>query len=104
MIAALAVSPRADGADKPVVPPRTDLYGDPLPEGAIARMGSVRWRHCSSILAVRFSPDGKILATGGNDSIIRLWNATTGQELRQLAGHRQGVYSLTYSPDGRTLA
>src|SRR5947209_2338179 len=51
---------------RPADPPRTDLHGDPLPPGAIARMGSLRWRHheeSGSHLHVIPSPDGKLVAT-----------------------------------------
>jgi hypothetical protein len=53
--------------------------------------------------AVRFSPDGKFLLTGGNnDSLPRLWDVKTGKMLQQLNGHNGGaVYSVAISPDGK---
>ncbi|MBT3322688.1 MAG: hypothetical protein HN392_10435 [Anaerolineae bacterium] len=62
--------------------------------------------HDSSLDSVAFSPDGKILASGGSysDNKIHLWSVQTGQHLRVLKGHFSGVRSLAFSPDGRTLA
>jgi hypothetical protein len=54
--------------------------------------------------AVAFSPDGRQLLTAGEDRTARLWDAATGAELTQLAGHTDYVYSLAFSPDGSTLA
>src|SRR5262245_40260293 len=66
--------------DPPRPAPRTDLYGDPLPPGAIARMGTVELRHpVSGGPTVVCSPDGKYLASGGITSTTRVWNLATGK-------------------------
>src|SRR5262245_38356268 len=68
-------------------PARTDCYGDPLPPGAIARLGTMRLRHLIHANDVAFSPDGAVLASSGADGLIRLWEPATGQQIRLLAGH-----------------
>jgi hypothetical protein len=51
-----------------------------------------------------FSPNGRLLAAGGFDSPVRIWDPTTGKELRQLSGYEGYIYRLTFSADGKTLA
>jgi WD40 repeat protein len=61
-------------------------------------------QHEDRVFSVRFSPDGRTLASGSYDNTIRLWDLATGQERGRLAGHTESVLSVAYSPDGRTLA
>jgi len=58
----------------------------------------------SPVLAVACSPDGRSLATAGEDAVIVIRDPTTGAVQHRLAGHTEAVTCLTYSPDGRTLA
>ncbi len=55
-------------------------------------------------LALAVSPDGRILATGGEDKHIRLWDANTGHPIRVLTGHTFRVSRVAFSPDGKRLA
>jgi WD40 repeat protein len=143
--------------------PKTDLHGDPLPPGAMARLGTVRWRAENVIALARFvddksiltvaqdhivqlwdiasgkevrrfdisgapaagadfpsafllrpsgaesmyvalSRDGKRLAASGRDGTVRVWNVTTGEEVRRIAGAPTGVTQLALSHDGKLLA
>jgi WD40 repeat protein len=95
--------------------PRTDCYGDPLPPGAVARLGTVRLRHASPVAAVFFSRDGRTVysARGVDDwqrgeevpfHAIRAWDAATGRLLREFGGPQMGIVCLRLSPSGNSLA
>lgn len=84
--------------------PRTDRYGDPLPPGAVARLGTVRLRHPQWVNNVAFMPDGKTLISSGWEGTIRLWDVATGKELQRLESDGKAVNGLALSPDGKTLA
>ena len=79
-------------------PPGKDLYGDPLPPGTVARLGTVRFRH-PGLRFVRFSADGKTLWSGGSDG-FRQWDLKKGEELLAIEGNAM-VAAL--SPDGKTF-
>jgi RNA polymerase sigma factor (sigma-70 family) len=83
---------------------RVDALGDPLPPGALFRLGTVRLRHGATLFTVACSPTADLIASGGWDRNIRLWDATTGKELRPITGPDKGVWALAFSPDGKWLA
>jgi WD40 repeat protein len=60
--------------------------------------------HADKVYSLSFSPDGKLLATGGFDNLIKLWSFPAGKEVRTLTGHTAPVYCVAFSPDGSTLA
>jgi WD40 repeat protein/transcriptional regulator with XRE-family HTH domain len=65
--------------------------------------------HTEGLLSVAFSPDGRYILTGSRDDTAILWDAQTGQELRQFAGHLPGPRDggvgagvrAIFSPDGK---
>jgi WD40 repeat protein len=83
----------------------SDLYGDPLPPGALVRMGTVRLRHYYA--AVAFAAEGKIVVSaGGNtgDLTIRFWEPATGKQTRRIELGVGPDSARAVAADGKTVA
>src|SRR5262249_7271996 len=103
----LALMGRADSPTRTT--PGSEQPGDSLPQGAIARLGTLRFRHADPVTAMVFTPHSKSLfsASGGEgsrDNTIRLWALPDGREIKRYVGHSSGIFCLALSPDGRRLA
>jgi WD40 repeat protein len=85
-------------------PARTDAQGDPLPAGALLRIGTIRFRDGNFSNVVALSPDGKTLAVAGGNQGVRLLDLATGKELRTLkvTGFANFTH-VNFSPDGKLL-
>lgn len=60
--------------------------------------------HQGGARSVAFSPDGRVLASGGNDRTIVLWDVNASTERSRLIGHADEVFDIAFSPDGKVLA
>src|ERR1700733_3301151 len=59
--------------------------------------------HSQGVIALAYSPDGSILASGGGDNAVKLWDVASEREIRTI-GPNLAAMSLTFSPDGQILA
>ena len=57
--------------------------------------------HTDSVLAIAFSPNGKLLVSGGSDKTVRLWHVDTGKLRRTREEHKAPVNTVAFSPDGK---
>ena len=60
--------------------------------------------HAGGADALAFSPDGRLLASGGRDSAIRIWDVDAAREVMALKAHRRPVLALDFNPAGALLA
>ncbi|KAL8670544.1 MAG: hypothetical protein Q9168_004923 [Polycauliona sp. 1 TL-2023] len=80
------------------------LRKNPLVEYEWASLIQTLVGHSSSVKAVAFSPDGKRIPPGSRDSIIKLWDAVTGNLEKTQAGHSGSVFVVAFPPDGKPIA
>lgn len=74
-----------------------DLESDqPKPQHLVAA-------HKGYVRGVAISPDGTLVATGGNDCLVKLWSVKTAKLVRTLEGHEHQVYNVKFHPSGRWL-
>jgi hypothetical protein len=106
-----------DAAAGPVTPvpvsraSTVGLVGSPLGQGPLLAASALIIRrtpvlhtlagHRRRVLAVAFSPDGQLLASAGDDEVIKLWDPADGSMLQELRGHTDSVYALAFGADGR---
>ncbi len=83
---------------------RKDLYGDPLPQGAKVRLGTLRLRHQSMTASAVFTRDGKTAIVGDGDGNIVYWDVAAGKEVRRLPKLPGVIHALAITHDGKTLA
>jgi WD40 repeat protein len=77
------------------------VYGDPLPPGAVQRLGATRFRHDGHALSLTFTADGLLVAHCGGDQVC-CWDAATGRLVRCLRPG-QALRSIDFAPDGKTI-
>ena len=100
---ALQAAPRQPVAETPLGSKETVSNVELKPWKYYKKLHSLKG-HKSWVWSLAFSPDGKILASGGQDKTIRLWNTSEGKCEDKLEEHKDVVHSLAFSPDGRMLA
>jgi WD40 repeat protein len=83
---------------------QNDIYGDPLPSYANARMGTIRLRQDEFVNAISFIKDGKMLASSGGNKIY-LWDMNTGSQIHEIQIDSNNIIKrIAISPNGNTLA
>jgi WD40 repeat protein len=113
LVAALLAVAVCPAAAPPFV--HRDAAGDPLPPGALARLGTLRLFHPGSVDFKAFTPDRRFLITATYTSDFRsagtpdseaalfcIWDLSTGRRVRQF-GHPGGIHHAVQSPDGRRI-
>jgi RNA polymerase sigma factor (sigma-70 family) len=85
---------------------RVDFHGDPLPGGAVARIGTTRFlqgnRNRGNPIA--FTRDGRQILSIDSSKAVVFWDAATGKEARRLEGRGDYLHTFVLSPDGKILA
>ena len=93
---------------EPEIKLRLDSVGDPLPDSARWRLGTLRFRHAGPVLDMALSPDDKTVLTIGQNDELAAWDSQTGKQLwRRLVTDgpmtAYGVRSFAFPADGKSV-
>jgi WD40 repeat protein len=99
LLALLLTSGKALGQERA----RVDALGDPLPSGAVARLGSMRFRPGGRVWHLVYSPGGSQLAAW-SESGLSIWDAATGRELRRVELPNLTLHAISWASDDQALA
>jgi RNA polymerase sigma factor (sigma-70 family) len=105
MLGSHVLAPRVVEAAELEPAPLTDLHGDPLPPGALARVGTVRFRHNYRSRSLVFSPGGKTLADS-TAGVVNLFDVANGKAERKTCalGFHAPEGAAAFAADGTILA
>jgi WD40 repeat protein len=84
-------------------PAKVDCFGDPLPPGVVARLGTVRFRHGGYWQDAVVSPDGKTLAVMTNWQTLYLWNAADGKLRKKIEADSPLFRAVAFTADGSEM-
>jgi WD40 repeat protein len=80
-----------------------NLFSQPVPDDLPDTVWT-KFTYPNAINAVKFTPEGKYLASGGDDGIPRLWDSETGELVREFSGNGWPILGLDVNPNGELLA
>lgn len=84
---------------------RLSPYDIPLSAPAPPHLQGILMKNAGTIVhGLAFSSDGALIALGGRDNQVQVWDVSNGQEIERLTGHTHYITSVAFSPDGNTLA
>jgi RNA polymerase sigma factor (sigma-70 family) len=99
----VTTQPPQEAAAPPKERKRVDRLGDPLPPGALLRLGTIRFRPSGGGNTLAFLPGGDTIVSPGFKGIY-FWDVATGKEQRRIKLGLAWVGSFVLSPDGKVLA
>jgi RNA polymerase sigma factor (sigma-70 family) len=91
-----------NSAPVPMPSVRSDRRGDPLPPGAVARLGTSRFNHGDGLSGLFYTPDKRFIISTGN-GLVRRWDAVNGGELGKFAINQFWIGEQSLSSNGQEL-
>ncbi len=84
--------------------PTSSSGGSANPPSAPATVKMVLPGDGQALMAVAFSPDNKLIVSGGYDNAVKVWDVATGALTRSFTGHSSTIWAVGFSPDGKWIA